>query len=166
MQTRAVFLLMAAIVAATLYIVFTIDALPPRVATHFGAGGQANGWMDRSAYLPFVLVLLNVLPLLQLLFVGIVPRRFPRTLNIPARNYWLDPARRAQSYRFLWVHACSLGILCVLLVSLMHHVLVVANRGTPPSLPAPLFVSVLGGFLLLVVVWVLALYRRFRKPAQ
>jgi hypothetical protein len=37
------------------------DRLPPRMATHFGAGGRPNGWMSPSESLSFSLMLLTIM---------------------------------------------------------------------------------------------------------
>ena len=49
------------------YIVFltcTISLLPERMATHFDASGQANGWMNRSSAVVFQGVVGLILPLI------------------------------------------------------------------------------------------------------
>ncbi len=124
--------------------------LPERVATHFGFEGAADGWMTRTCYLAFV----TVLPLLLALFfagiaalIKVLPVRF---VNIPNRDYWLAPERRVAT-AVLARHWLA-GLLCLLTLffAALHTLTVQANRITPPHLP-------MGGLLLLVIVFLLAL---------
>src|SRR6266700_2628152 len=43
---------------------YSAGELPERVATHFDAGGQPNGWMSRHGHIIFILLLGLALPLL------------------------------------------------------------------------------------------------------
>ena len=47
------------------------DQLPARMATHFGAAGQPNGWMTRETSLIFALVVTT------LVLVALSPGRLP-----------------------------------------------------------------------------------------
>ena len=47
---------------AALFVRQTSRDLPPLVATHFGAGGAANGFMSREFYLRFMLAFVVLLP--------------------------------------------------------------------------------------------------------
>ena len=85
----ALALIGAAVVAST------SGALPPRVASHFGAGGAANGWMTRENYTWFMMLLTALLPLALLLALAWLPARFERWVNLPHREYWMASPQRA-----------------------------------------------------------------------
>ena len=55
---------------ATTFIVTTTGALPERVASHFGPGNAANGFMTRSGYLVFMLAFAVVLPVFVAAMIG------------------------------------------------------------------------------------------------
>jgi len=65
--------------------------LPHVITSHFDVAGRPNGWMSREA---FVGVYVGVVLLLTVVFSGIrfVP---PSLLNLPNKEYWLAPERRA-----------------------------------------------------------------------
>ena len=65
--------------------------LPHVIASHFDVAGRPNGWMSREA---FVGVYAGVVLLLTIVFSTIlfVP---PSLLNLPNKEYWLAPERRA-----------------------------------------------------------------------
>jgi hypothetical protein len=46
----------------------------------------------------------------------------------------------------------------------MHYTILVANHTQPPALPISIFSSILVGFALALLWWIVRLYRRFAKP--
>jgi uncharacterized membrane protein len=165
MPRFALCVLVASVLAAAWYIDATVGMLPERVATHFGGGGRPNGWMTRDGYRVFMLWFVTLLPLFMALMAGGMPRLFPNATNIPDRHYWMAPQRRDQALRFLAAHACWLGCLMVVFVLGTHVLLLQANRSTPVRLPEQPFFMLLGGFALALLVWIVVLRRRFRRPA-
>lgn len=72
--------------ASVLFSSFVYNELPARVATHFDASGQPNGWSSRA-------VAAYLIPLVNLLFVGIanvIPKVLPRRENFVRfeDTYW------------------------------------------------------------------------------
>ena len=62
--------------------------LPEKVATHFGANGQANGWMSRDTHSAFQI---GTTVFLAAVFAGLalfMPRLPDRHINLPHRDYW------------------------------------------------------------------------------
>jgi hypothetical protein len=56
------------------------------------------------------------------------------------------------------------GVLLVVLVSRVHWAVVEANASHPPVLAESVLDALLAGFGLLIGVWILAWYLRFRRP--
>ena len=73
------------------YLVFSAWQLPERVASHFGAQGQPDGWMSRSNHLLLMAVFGFAFPLF-LVGLFFVLRFVPEGLNVPDRDYWLAPS--------------------------------------------------------------------------
>jgi uncharacterized membrane protein len=155
--------LVCLIVFAVVFVIYTTAYLPDRVATHFSGDNQADGWMSRDGYLLFVLAFLVGAPLLLSLGIGTLTRRFPQWTNVPHRDYWLAPLRRDASLQFLTAHGKRLGCLVVMLMVGMHYTLLLAHHSQPPRLPVSTFSSILFGFVLALVWWIVRLYRRFAK---
>lgn len=162
-MTIALLLCLAAVAAL---VVGTLPQLPDPVATHFGADQRADGWMLRAGYRAYMLSFTLGFPALMVMLIGWLPRALPRWTNIPHRDYWLAPTRRARTFDFLLSHACRLGCLMTLMIAGMHYAIVVAHRSQPPTLPLALFLPLLGLFAVGFVVWINALYRRFRRPHE
>ena len=136
------------------------------VATHFGTDGKASGWMTRSGYLMFILSFMLGISSFVSLVVGILPRKFPQWTNVPNRAYWLSPERRDESLSFLSAHGKRLGCLILMMMLGMHYSVFVANQLRPPMLPTSSFSSVIMGFALALIWWIVRLYRRFGKTSN
>ena len=159
----ALVVLVCLTVFAVAFVLYTTRYLPETVATHFGAGNQANGWMSRKSYLSFILSFMIGISAFISFCVGTLPRQFPQWTNVPNRDYWLAPARRDESLVFLSAHGKRLGCLIVMMMLAMHYVILKANHVQPPTLPVSTFSSVLFGFVLALIWWIVRLYRRFPK---
>jgi len=148
------------------FIVATVGAFPDHVATHFGWGGRPDGWMSWNGYLTWMLSFGIVFPVVVTAMVSLLPRAWPGLafVNLPNRDYWFAPERRAASLAYLGRHACWLGCLIVLMMAGIHALILQAHDVVPPKLPETPFFSLLIGFLLALGVWILVLYRKFHRP--
>ncbi len=160
---RPLFILV--LVISTILIGVTTDRLPVQLASHFGAGGVPNGWMSRNGYLLFMLAFAVGVPLVVVLSMTVLPRRMVKGINIPHRDYWLDPARREATLRYIETHAYWLGSLIAVFIAAMHLLLIEANATQPPHLPGPLFVTVLVMFLVTLGILMLTLVLHFRHKS-
>jgi uncharacterized membrane protein len=151
------------LVATGTFIVATTSGLPESVASHFNGSGLANGFMTRDGYCTFMLGFGLVLPAFMAIVVGLVPRLAPSRINVPNRDYWLDPKRRADTLNALSAQGAWLGTLTAAFIAALHYVLLVANRALPPQLPANLFWMLTVGFVVTLALWMAALFLRFRR---
>jgi uncharacterized membrane protein len=157
---RPLFILL--LIISTILISVTTDHLPAQIASHFGAGGVPNGWMSRNTYLLFMLAFGVVLPIAVVLGMTVLPRKV-NAINIPHREFWLEPARREATLRFLAAHACWLGSLVVVFIAAIHLLLIEANATQPPRLPAAMFYTLLVVFVVALGTWMAMLHVRFRR---
>jgi serine/threonine protein kinase/biopolymer transport protein ExbD len=139
------------------------DELPVRVASHFGMNGRADGFMSKNSYLIFICAF----PLGLGLFLQATTRlalRLPaRFVNIPNRDIWLSPARRAELIAILqaWFAALSCGL--VIFFAQLHTLTLLANRLNPPRLP-DIALFTLIGFPSLLMLWSIGLLMRLAEP--
>lgn len=152
------------LIAAVAELVSLAPGMPDVVATHFDGAGHPNGGMSRAGWVAFQLGLLAVMGA-TFLGVPFLLGRLPSTLiNIPHREYWLSPERRAGSMtalrNWLAVVGCGVVLLLMAVTGMVHH----ANRMSPPRLSSPVFVACLASFLLYLIGAIVALYRRFPRP--
>jgi uncharacterized membrane protein len=157
---RPLFILL--LVVAAVLISATVGQLPAQIASHFGASGAPNGWMDRNGYRLFMLAFAVGIPLLVVLSMTLLPGRMLNGINIPNRDYWLAPDRREATLRYIATHAYWLGSLLVIFIAAIHLLLIEANRTQPPHLPGALFGTILATFLAAMGVWMVTIIMHFR----
>lgn len=94
MRTSRLAILLLLVLAFLQYAYFA-PLLPERVASHFDAAGQADGWSSKTAFFVFNLAFVAGM---ALLFLGLTAwqGRIPSAwINLPHKDYWLAPERRA-----------------------------------------------------------------------
>ncbi len=144
------------------HVLFHYSALPETVATHFDLQGNPNGFSSKAGLLALTFVTLSAL---SLFFFGVgkmqyMPTRF---INIPHREYWLAPERRAASLVFMcegtrWLLVLVMTLSAVLTAHVLH-----ANLSPPPRISvAPIFETLL--FFIGFAFVVRQLWRRSRCP--
>jgi uncharacterized membrane protein len=140
--------------------------LPDRVATHFGAQGNPNGWMLRAQYTKFTLGIGIGTPLFIVGTFTLIERLKGWGLNIPNKAYWLDPERQRATYAFLTRQGFWLAALLVVFHAAIFYEIVLANARVPIVLPTAEVLGVTGGFLVALGIWATAMILRFRLPAK
>jgi hypothetical protein len=155
------------LVLAAAWIVSLTGRLPERVATHFDAAGVANGFMTRAQCRAFMLALTLGAPTLLAVVTGLVPRLVPASMiNLPNRDYWLDPSRIDDALAYLSAQGIWFGCLLLLFLAAVDAMVATANATTPAQLPMRAFAWVLGLFAVAVVVWVVRMLARFLRPPR
>ncbi len=146
--------------------VYYWQTYPDVIASHFAAGGHANGWMTRELNMVFSVVMLLLMCLLFIFIPTLLNRVPTRLISFPNRDYWFAPDRKQQTLVQIasWFH--FYGAMVVGFLVLVFHLVYLANQQSPPQLNEQLFIPVFSGFMIATFVWVLTLYRRFRKPQR
>ncbi len=140
--------------------------MPGRMATHFGAGGEANGWMTLDGFLLFfwgMCAFLVVLMLLMPKLIGLFPDSM---VNIPHRDYWLAPERRPLVRAILGEHMAWLGVIILGLMGAILHSTFRTNLLEPPRLEGISIGWTMGGFFAAMAVWLVMFCRAFRVPKE
>ncbi len=152
-------------VAACVQNAYYWSVLPEKVATHFGANGQPDGWEDKGVASLMMLGIQLVLPW-AIVGIAYATQHLPNsTINIPHREYWLAPERRDASLgrvqRSMTTFACWMSLFAFSI----NHLTFKANMAAKP-LDMQSFGLVVILFLIGVGVFVVTLLRRFRLPAD
>jgi hypothetical protein len=156
-------LLLATLVLAIAFVFVTGASLPLVVASHFMAGGAANGFMPRGIYLRFIVALLVGLPLLIALVSYVASLLPARYINLPQRDYWLAPERLSSTLAYLRQQGTRFGIILAIFLCYIHWLVVLANSHSPPRFPESLFFIGMAAFLLSLVIWLGLFLTRFHK---
>ena len=147
-------------------LLLTAKDLPDRVATHFDHKGRPNGWMSRNTHLAFIAGFGLAVPLV-VAGAGLLPRFLPaRSFNIPHRDYWLAPERKAETVSYLFRH--SLWLACGILVFIagVHLLVVHANRQQPVHLPPVPILAWAGCLIVGLALWAIIMLRHFKRPTE
>ena len=141
------------------------DNLPERVATHFNANGQPNGWMERNHHTTYQI---GTTAFIAVLFIAIAlstPRLPDRFINLPHRDYWLAPSRRAES--LAWVEGMMfwLGAALQLFLAFVFREVARANLSAKPELHLNLLWLQVSLFIMVAGLVVTLLFRFRRPPA-
>ncbi len=163
MRSISLFVFIASVLLAAVFIWSTADQLPAIIATHFDAGNKPNGWMSHMGYRQYILGFLVGLPTLSMFLAGGLPKLMPLRVNVPNREYWLSPERREASLNFLFAHGCRLGCLMAFEIAGVHYMTLEAHRSIPPQLSMQVFLPMVAIFFLGIIAWIGTLYWRFRK---
>lgn len=137
--------------------------LPETVAIHFDLAGQANGWSSRGAHFAMQA---GLAVFLGALFGsgGWLLRRVPdQFINIPHRDYWLAPERRAATCRELDNMLSALGIVVMGFFVVLFQQVYVANL--TGRLTLKLMPLIIGQFVFVVGLISIMMFR-FRPPVQ
>ena len=137
-------------------------ALPDVVAAHFGASGAADGFMSRQQYRVLMTLLVGIVPVAITLVSALASMRAGALLNLPNRQYWLAPERRASTLAYLATHTAWLASAVTVFICYVHVLVVLANKRTPPQLPSLALLLGAVGLFATIAVLVLLLVRRFR----
>jgi hypothetical protein len=157
-------LFLAPLALAALFVWQTSARLPALVATHFAPSGEPNGYMPHALYLRFMLAFVVLLPWLVNFALERILASPSARINLPNREHWLSDAQRSQTVEFLLRHMRYFGLLLAAFLCGVHWLVVGANAAAPPALDNTRFGIFLGVYLLAVIVWIVVLRRRFRRP--
>ncbi len=137
--------------------------LPERVATHFDVRGQPDDWMSRDAHAAFQA---GLAVFIAAVFAGLghfIDRLPARFINVPHRDYWFAPERRAAALQAVAALLHTIG--CATLAFFMfvfHHVHRANLSGG--RLEIELMPLIIGQFLFIIGVVIIFMFR-FRRPA-
>jgi uncharacterized membrane protein len=135
--------------------------LPLRVASHFNARGQPDGFMPREAFFADLALLGGGFIVLLLLTPALL-RLLPDSLiNMPHRDYWLAPERRNESFGYIaiWFGWAAIAT-SVLLVVMLDLTLRANIRGTGLNAIAVSISLVL--YLIGILISLVFFYRKFK----
>lgn len=155
--------LLALVLVAAGFVWLTSRTLPAVVASHFSAGGAANGFMPRGTYVALLLALVVGAPLLVAFLPTAVAGRDGSNLRIPHRAYWLAPERRDDTLAFIAGHGRWFAAALALFLGYVHWLVVQANALQPPVLSTFGIVSGLVVFVAVLSAWLGILFVRFRR---
>lgn len=144
------------------YIWSAASQLPESVATHFDASGTPNGWMTKRQHLIFTSAFGIGLPLFMVAAFSLIHVLPARLVNIPNRDYWLAPERKAETSAWIQRQGIWLASVMVCWIAALNFMLVRANEQQPPHLPATPMLWLTGTLLVYIIIFIVRMFSRFR----
>lgn len=160
---KQLLLFLVFVACAAAFVRLTGQGLPDLVASHFDASGIANGFMPRTVYIRLMLALLIGLPALTVFITWAAIGNPKARINLPDREYWLAPERRAETVAFLRGGVMWFGVLLVSFLCYAHWLVVRANEAHPVRLDEQWFFGGLAVFLVVTLIWLTMLLGHFRS---
>lgn len=151
------------VVVAAADLAWLYPQLPERVATKFGAGGEAARWSSRSTWLTVHAFTLGFTVLLMIGLRFLLPLIPASLINIPHRDYWLAPERSDSTRSLVGDVVLGFGLLILAFLVALQHLLLEANVKPVPR-TGPGVWWALGLYLAAMAAGVVWLYVRFRRP--
>jgi uncharacterized membrane protein len=162
---RSIFVVLT--IFAAIYFWSNYAQLPEVVASHFNARGVANGWQTKSTFLTFFAGAVALASFLAFGVPFLISKMPAELINLPHKEYWLAPERRAQTLAllggsFAWF---SCGVLLVVTTAVNYAI----GRNLHPEaqMDPPAIEYVLGGFVVFALVGSIRMLTHFaRVPPQ
>ncbi len=155
----------ASIALAAGFVLVSSSSLPPVVASHFGPGGGADGFMPRDVYRIFMLAMTLGLPLLLRALSSLVRLLPTHLINLPNREYWLAPERQGETVAYMERQGAGFGMLAAVFLCFVHWLVVIANGEPTPRLPESALLAGSLLFLAVLAIRIAAFVRHFlRRP--
>jgi uncharacterized membrane protein len=138
--------------------------LPDRMASHFATSGAPNGWMSKPQFFGLNAILIALAAAVGFLPPLLVANASPSRINLPNKEYWLAPERRAETLAFFEKQFAWFGCVFLLLLFSVMELVMQGNLSPTPQLSTGPFLLLISAFVLFTMVWSLAMLRRFSNP--
>jgi uncharacterized membrane protein len=138
--------------------------LPAQLASHFDAAGHPNGWSSKLVYFALQAFIVLVVTGCFVALPALIEHAPPRLVNLPNKDYWLAPERRAATMASVasaltWFGCAGLGFIIVVTALVIDF-----NLGHERALPPIPMWTLLGGIVLSTVLLILRLLHLGRRP--
>jgi uncharacterized membrane protein len=137
--------------------------LPERIASHFSPDGTPNGWQLKEMFFLLMGMVAGSTAIIAFLAPALIANRPASQINLPNKDYWLAPERRAATMEFIGgqMRWFSCAVLFVILFG--GYEAIQANLREVVRFDSQAMLLVIVGFLVFVLVWVFAFVRHFSR---
>ncbi|MEM7204725.1 MAG: DUF1648 domain-containing protein [Planctomycetota bacterium] len=147
-------------------VLYAARVLPERVASHYDLAGRADGFSDRGTYLATLSGVCLALVALFALVRWLLPRLPNDLINLPHKDYWLAPDRRAASLQRIGNCLSWIGVATVALMTAILGLTIRSHRGDEPQSIGAGGWGLTSAYLVVVLAMVIAMAMSWsRRPA-
>ena len=134
--------------------------LPEIMASHFNAGGQANGFMSKASFFALEGVIGAFLVCISLAMEKTLPLLPNSMINLPNKDYWLAPERRVDTFAAMGDSFKWMSIAVVALFVAINQIVFDANIAKTDPDPSRFWI-LLAIFVSFTLVMLLTTFKRF-----
>ena len=157
-------LIVLLVLSASVHFLTLYPQLPERMASHFSVTGVPNGWMSKTSFFVLFPVIAIVLIVVSVAVPKTIAVLSPEYVNLPNKEYWLAPERRAGTAKYL--EGALTWFACMLLVLLLFgmYSAILANLHPDRGFNSTFFLAGLGFFAAFLIAWLIRLFAHFGRP--
>ncbi len=144
-------------------LVYYYPRLPERMATQFDGLGEPTGWSSKASFVRTHALMLALLALLFPALWLLLPRIPVSMINLPNKQFWLDPVRWAYALSLIRDFVMLSGCFFLLFLDAMTYLTLQTNLTPHPRLGPAVWV-ITGIYLSLTLASVGGLVWFFKKP--
>jgi uncharacterized membrane protein len=148
----------------TLQALIYYPQLPTQVASHFDGAGHPNGWSSRLAYFALHAVIVVIDTICFAALPAWLERAPVRLVNLPNKDYWLAPERRAATMARVASALTWFGCAGLIFILVVTSLVIDFNLGRESALPSVPIWALLGGIAVCTVLLILRLLYLGRRP--
>ncbi len=153
MRSRTFILTGGFVLLSLLEIAHFQNQLPDSIAIHFDLQGNASGWASRKTAFALDIGLTLFLAVNFLGMGALISQLPPQMINIPNRDYWLAPERKAATIQQIQNLLDAIGVSTLAFFRIVMHDVYTAAAAQPPhglkyTVPALiLYIAILAFFI-------------------
>jgi len=140
-------------------LIFYYPQMPDPMASHFNGYGEPDGWMSKNGFFAFEIGLLFFCAALFFATTRFLTKLPDSLINMPRKDYWLAPERRAATLRVFRDKMEAFYIPVFLLLVIINQFVFRANLSRE-NLP-PISWLFIGAFVFYTIIWSINLNRKF-----
>jgi len=140
--------------------------MPVRMASHFAGDGRPNGWQPREAFFLIMLVVGSLSAIIVFFAPWRIASQPDARINLPNRDYWLAPERRALTMNYISAFMAWFGCAVLLVLISGAFLAMQANLALDHRFNSQTLIVVLIAFIFFLFFALLRFVRHFQNPAS
>jgi uncharacterized membrane protein len=160
---KSLVVIVALFALASIQFTYYYPRLPGTLASHFDASGIPNSWEPKGVFFGFYALVLIIVTVPSLVISRLLLSLPSEYINLPNKQYWLAPERRAATAEYFFDHLAKFCAATLALLIAIFQLAIVANLpGASGTLSWAVW-ALLGAFLIFAIFWGGTLFFRFRR---
>jgi uncharacterized membrane protein len=155
--------MLALLALAVAQAVISMPVMPNPMASHFNGSGVPNGWSTPQQFFGGILVI-ELLVAAAFMLMSPFSKLSDQRINLPHKDYWLAPQRRAATIARLQAIMLEFGLITMALLIYAVHLSIAANLRHPPLLSSHIIIALLL-YVVGTLLWVVRLYLAFSRTS-